>query len=389
MTIPTRATLAFFFLCSALSPALAGENAWEKIAFDAVHVVFLTGDPARPSTLYAATSLGLKKSMDGGVAWSDLGQNLPGDTPPNSVAVNYLNSKELYIGYEGKGIFKSADGGATWQAVNAGLPNSYVRCIAISPKDPNLLYAGIQGGVAVSFNGGKQWQMSSGFRPTVNVNCIAVNPKDPQVLYAGTGGGGVFRSGNGGVSWKDVNQGLSSLSILALHIDPDNPNIMLAGAYHPATPTDFYVGEASGGAFRTVDGGENWAGTALLNLTIFSFASDGQYPGTVYAGAWGGAYRSTDAGEKWADIHAGLDNPFLHSLRVLPVRPPVILAGTTFGLLSYTDRNLETLLRERDEHFPYAWPYTMPGVAVLLAASLFLVRRGKKRAATDPRRPVW
>ena len=194
MTRILRAALVGCVLCSALSPALAGENAWQKIALDAVHTVFLASDPARPSTLYAATSRGLKKSLDGGTTWSDLGQTLPRDSAPNSVAVNYLNSKELYVGYEGKGIFKSQDGGNSWQAINEGLPNVYVRCIVISPKDPNLLYAGIQDGVAISTNGGKFWHMSSGFKRAVNVNCIAIDPLRPQYLYAGTGGAGVFKS---------------------------------------------------------------------------------------------------------------------------------------------------------------------------------------------------
>ncbi|MDR2161456.1 MAG: hypothetical protein LBO77_04870 [Desulfovibrio sp.] len=375
-------------LFSGASPARAGDNAWEKVALDGVHIVSLAGDPARPATLYAATSQGLKKSLDSGAAWSDLGEILPGKLLPSALAVSPLNSKELYAAYDGGGIFKSVDGGNSWQAINDGLPNLNVRCIVISPKDPNLLYIGIQDGVAISTNGGKRWHLSSGFKRSVNVNCIAIDPKNPQFMYAGTGGAGVFKSGNGGVSWVDRNQGLSSLSILALHIDPENPDIVLAGAYHPATPTDFYVGEASGGAFRTTDGGRTWEGTELLNITIFSFVADALYPGAVYAGAWGGAYRSADGGASWSDINSGLNNPFLHAIRILPVRPPVILAGTTFGLLSYTDKDIAGLLDKGGGGFNFVLPGLAAGAAGI-AALIFLVRRRRKKTSEEASRPVW
>ncbi|MDR1489896.1 MAG: hypothetical protein LBS65_05335 [Desulfovibrio sp.] len=388
MTRISSVLLLSFFLCAAGTPALAGDNSWSKIALDTVHILSLTSDPARPATLYAVTSQGLKKSLDSGNIWTDIGAGLPGDIPPNSVVVNYLNSKEIYVGYEGLGIFKTTDGGNTWHSLNEGLPNPYVRCIVISPKDPNLLYAGIQGGVAISTNGGKQWHMSSGFRRAVNVNCIAIDPRNPQFLYAGTGGAGVFKSGNGGVSWVDVNEGLSSLSILTLHIDPEDPDIVLAGAYHPATPTDFYVGQSNGGAFRTVDGGRTWQETDLLTITIFSFTAHAQYPGVVYAGAWGGAYRSADRGATWTDINTNLDNPFLHKVYALPGKPQVVLAGTTYGLLSYTDTNIETLIGAGDDSLPFVLYGLAAGVA-LVAAVFLLVRRHRRRATPDSRKPVW
>jgi photosystem II stability/assembly factor-like uncharacterized protein len=387
MTGIFRSLLLAAFSCAVLAPAWAGDNSWSKIALDAVHILALTSDPARPATLYAVTSQGLKKSLDSGKTWTALGADLPGNIPPNSVVVNYLNSKEIYVGYEGLGIFKTLDGGNTWQSLNEGLPNLYVRCIVMSPKDPNLLYVGFQGGVAFSNNGGKRWHLSFGFKRAVNVNCIAIDPKNPQYLYAGTGGAGVFKSGNGGVSWIDVNEGLSSLSILALYIDPEDPDIVLAGAYHPATPTDFYVGESNGGAYRTVDGGRTWEETGLLTITIFSFTAHAQYPGVVYAGAWGGAYRSADKGATWTDINAGLDNPFLHAVYALPGSPPVILAGTTYGVLSYTDKDIEAARRAGGGAPPLVWLGLAAGVA--LAAAGFLLIRRKRKALRDPQRPVW
>lgn len=372
-----------------LPPALAGDNAWHKIALDKVHIVSMAGDPVRAATIYAVTSKGLMKSADGGESWSALGETeLPQEIPPSCVAVNPLNSRELYVGYDGKGIFKSSDGGVGWKSLGEGLSNRYVRCIAISPKDPNLIYIGIQNGVAITTNGGEYWHLTSGFKRAVNVNAIAIDPLNPQYLFAATGGAGVYKSGNGGVSWRDINEGLSSLSILALHIDPENPDIVLAGAYHPATPTDLYIGEASGGVYRTADGGRTWQETSLLNITIFSFTHGEDYPGAVYAGAWGGAYRSLDKGETWTDINSGLDNAFLHKVHMLPGKPPTILGGTTFGLISFTDMEIDKLWQRGDVLPAYVW-YGGGSAALVLAVLLFWLRRRGKNSAGSGRGPVW
>lgn len=380
---------AVFVLCCAIAPqSTAKDNAWHKIAFDKTHVVSIVSDPARPATLYAATFDGLMRSRDSGATWERLGEKLPVDMPPGAMAVNPHNSKEIYVGYDGGGLFKSQDEGATWQAVNNGLPNIYVRCIAISPRDPNLVYAGIQGGVAISTNGGKFWHMSSGLKHAVNVNTLLIDPKDPQYLYAGTGGAGVFKSGNGGVSWRDMNEGLSSLSILGLYIDAENPEILLAGAYHPASPTDLYVGKANGGVFRSLDAGRTWQETGLLNLTAFAFASVPNRPQAVYAAAWGGVYRSLDRGESWIDINTGLDNAFVHEIFVMPESPPVILAGTTFGLISYTDLTLEPLLRQQGKSSSILrYALGAAGIAALLLAILARRRAGNKKQAD--KKPAW
>ncbi|SDD56967.1 WD40/YVTN/BNR-like repeat-containing protein [Sporomusa acidovorans] len=365
----------------------AGEDVWHKLALDKTHVISIVSDPVRPSTLYAATSRGVLKSSDNGAGWSPLNQGLPGEQPPSCVAVNPFNSKVLYAGYDGLGIFQSMDGGVTWQAINEGLPNLYVRCITVSPKDSNLIYAGIQGGVVLSTNGGKAWHMSSGFRRATNVNTIVIDPKNPQYLFAGTGGSGVFKSGNGGVSWKDINQGLSSLSILTLYIDPENPDRVLAGSYHPATPTDLYVGEAVGGVYQTVDGGRTWHGTNLVGVTVFSLAGNPQHPGVLYAGAWGGAFRSVDGGENWTDINAGLDNAFVHKVHIVPDRMPTVLAGTTYGILSYTDTQVLDLLKGQ-RSTPWLI-YGLAGVGCLLTLIGIGLWRKKKRKSADGNQSVW
>ena len=380
------AILLLIALAAPCTNVRAAEGAWSKIAFDTVHVVALAADPVRPTTLYAVTGEGLQKSMDSGQTWTKLGANsLPQDIPASSVAVSPFDSRTIFVGYDGKGVFKSTDGGASWTDINRGMPNLFVRCIVPSQKDASLIYVGIQGGVAISTSGGEGWHLAYGFPRAANINDIVIAPNNPQYLFAATSMG-IFKSGNGGVSWRDINEGLSSLSVLALHIDPQNPDVVLAGCYHPATPTDLYVGEASGGVYRSEDGGMTWKTTELENITIFSFATSPDYPGVVYAGAWGGAYRSVNGGVNWQDINAGLDNAFLHSSHMFEGRPPTVLAGTTYGLLSLTDMEVDDLVKANTGDDVSPGPVAAGAAALICLLGLVVFMRRKKKSAS---RTAW
>src|SRR5262245_3670787 len=54
-------------------------------------------------------------------------------------------------------VFKSTDGGASWVPANSGLPDHFIRALAIDPRTPSTIYAGTSGGVFKSVNGGGNW----------------------------------------------------------------------------------------------------------------------------------------------------------------------------------------------------------------------------------------
>ena len=83
-------------------------------------------------------------------------------------------------------------------------------------------------------------------------------PKEKRVLYAGTAPAGLFRSEDRGKSWQPVaginehptrenwGPGAGGMSLHSFQIDPHDPKKM-------------YAAISAAGAFRTDDGGENWA----------------------------------------------------------------------------------------------------------------------------------
>ncbi|MEM7343449.1 MAG: hypothetical protein AAF485_04345, partial [Chloroflexota bacterium] len=89
-------------------------------------------------------------------------------------AIVYAPSRPTIVytgsGYEddrlAKGIFKSSDGGESWRGINDGLSINpatgqpyYVKAIAVSPDDPDIVFAATGNGLYKSVNGGVTWQL--------------------------------------------------------------------------------------------------------------------------------------------------------------------------------------------------------------------------------------
>jgi len=105
----------------------------------------------------------------------------------------------------------------------------------------------------------------------------------------------------------------------------------------PSQPNTFYMGVASGGLFRTTDGGENWVpitdGQVPLG-SVGDIAVAASDPNIIYLGTGSdgvrsnvstgrGVYKTTDGGESWA--FAGLYNAGqIGAVRVHPTNPDIV-----------------------------------------------------------------
>ncbi len=114
----------------------------------------------------------------------------------------YLAVRDRKLGaefYPG-GLYRSDDGGVTWQLI---LRDDFVAGLAVDPRDPDVVYAGLTDhpyhdesagdGVVMTRDGGRSWTSLNTERLTCRqVNCIALDPADPDRLYLGTGGNAAF-----------------------------------------------------------------------------------------------------------------------------------------------------------------------------------------------------
>ena len=86
----------------------------------------------------------------------------------------------------------------------------------------------------------------------------------------------------------------------ALAVDPSNPSTIYAGVVDGATDL--------GGVFKSVDGGNSWARTALpqtYETAIFALAVSSSSPSILYAGGKTAVFRSNDAAETWQTVAGG------------------------------------------------------------------------------------
>ena len=169
-----------------------GGNTWTTLALAAVNGIDV--DPSSPETVYALAD-GLKKSTDGGTTWSSADAGLPPQVIDSlsSLAIDPQSSTTLYAGAN-SALFKSTDGGGSWLPAGAGLPPGAVITVAVSPREPGTVYAGIRGvGVFRSTDGAASWSaLSAGLPRRDFTGLVVIAPSDPSILYAATAGNSIY-----------------------------------------------------------------------------------------------------------------------------------------------------------------------------------------------------
>src|SRR5262245_42013550 len=74
-------------------------------------------------------------------------------------------------------------------------------------------------------------------------------------IYIGSASGGVWKSVNGGTTYKPVFDKQPVQSIGAVTIDPKNPKVVWVGTGESWTRNSVSIGD---GVYKSADGGENW-----------------------------------------------------------------------------------------------------------------------------------
>jgi len=141
------------------------------------------------------------------------------------------------------------------------------------------------------------------------VAAVDVDPGDRNRIFVGTATGGLWRSLDGGIEWKPVFDDQPVLGIGAVAVSPANPDLVWVGTGEGNPRNSMGVGY---GIFRSVDGGESWSHLGLENSErIHRVIPHPNDPDVAYVAALGpawsdgeerGVYRTTDGGESWEQI---------------------------------------------------------------------------------------
>lgn len=131
-------------------------------------------------------------------------------------------------------------------------------------------------------------------------------------VFAGSASGGVWKSVNGGSTFKPVFDDQAVQSIGAVAIDPHNSKNVWVGTGESWVRNSVSVGD---GIYRSTDGGENWTNVGLGDSEhIARILVDPGNGDIVYACATGhlwndnperGVYKTTDGGKTWRKVLAG------------------------------------------------------------------------------------
>jgi photosystem II stability/assembly factor-like uncharacterized protein len=140
----------------------------------------------------------------------------------------------------------------------------------------------------------------------------AVKEGQRLTIYVGSASGGVWKSVNGGTTYKPVFDKEPVQSIGAVTIDPKNPKVIWVGTGESWTRNSVSVGD---GIYKSIDGGENWTNMGLHESErIVKILIDSSNTDIVYAAVPGklwsdsderGLYKTTDGGKTWTKILKG------------------------------------------------------------------------------------
>jgi photosystem II stability/assembly factor-like uncharacterized protein len=167
------------------------------------------------------------------------------------------------------------------------------------------------------------------------VAAIAAVESNPDVVYAGAASGGVWKSTNGGLTWQPLFDDQPVASIGAVAIFQANPDLVWVGTGEGNPRNSASVGN---GVYRSLDAGKTWTHVGLDGTErIHRIVLHPTDPDVAWAAAlgreWGenperGVFKTVDGGRSWQKVLYVDERTGAADLAIDPGNPNKLFAST-------------------------------------------------------------
>jgi photosystem II stability/assembly factor-like uncharacterized protein len=317
-------------------------------------------------TLYAGqpNQLGgtpMNRSLDSGTSWQALSL-LASPNAAGPAGIVYANS----IAYGADGEFvgtllKSIDGGMSWLALIQNLETNY--SLTLDPFQPSTLFRvdttttlnhppPLFGMLSRSGDGGATWtEIDEGIDLSASyISALAPDPRTQGAFYLATTASlpfspplvhpsSFYRTTDSGSAWTLITSEIHGI-VMTLAVDPFSPSTLYA-----AVVVNFYTGGATG-TFKSVDGGSTFQ--QINSFQVNAIAMDPVRQGHIYLGTYSdGVQVSSDGGASWASMSTGL--PYAATVYALAIdQHGEFLHAATGGPSGVYDYQLSTSTCQTD-----------------------------------------
>jgi len=165
------------------------------------------------------------------------------------------------------------------------------------------------------------------------VSRVAGVPGDPLTYYAATASGGVWKSTNGGVGWKPIFDGQPTSSIGSIAIAPSDPNVVYVGSGEANIRGNVAQGD---GIYKSTDAGKTWQHVWKQDGQIGTMVIHPKDADVAYAAVLGkpfgpnperGIYRTRDGGKTWERVFSKDPDTGASDVALDPSNPRIVFAG--------------------------------------------------------------
>ncbi|HEV2704749.1 MAG TPA: hypothetical protein VGV59_02425 [Pyrinomonadaceae bacterium] len=159
-------------------------------------------------------------------------------------------------------------------------------------------------------------------------------PGNPNVVYLATASGGLWKTTNGGVRWTPLFERQGTISIGDIALEPDNPNVVWVGTGESNVRNSVSFGD---GVYKSTDGGRTWQHMGLRDTERVSrILINPRNPDNVFVGALGhafganaerGVFVTNDGGRTWTKT-LFIDNEHgVADMDIDPTNPNIVYAA--------------------------------------------------------------